>query len=339
MIKEFNSELAFFKDNLNNKLISVFDHRYIFVFGGPYRASESNSSPYSQSKKFFSFIKSKVCKSPKIKAFRKEFFEFLKLEDSPQNYCYLYAEEIFDNIKKIDERYKFLNIALIEKVAGHVVDAILIFPESVGSYCEIGYFAHSEELRNKIIVANNEKYLERGSFLKLGIIQLIQRNNLFDGNVIGLSVSGVNSQQFKKILERVQTAFDGKKKNKLFVFENYAGKSIEDKEEWHYRVRFVVWYEIINHFRYISFKNARVAFKEIFEHYETDELEIYTAILLSLGIVVSNDHESTILKPSQVFSFLTKSGLKDLGSRSRDIADMHRKENTIEFQAFNGGLE
>jgi hypothetical protein len=49
------------------------------------------------------------------------------------------------------DRPRFLNIAEFEHILASISDCILIFPESPGSFCELGYFAAEPETRSKCL--------------------------------------------------------------------------------------------------------------------------------------------------------------------------------------------
>ncbi len=54
-------------------------------------------------------------------------------------------------LREIDERGS--NISLFEKTIAETVDSVLIFPESPGSFAELGFFSAHEQIAKKMLVA------------------------------------------------------------------------------------------------------------------------------------------------------------------------------------------
>jgi len=57
------------------------------------------------------------------------------------------------------------------------VDVIILPLEGIGTYCELGAFAVNKSLLPKIILINDEKFKKSKSFINLGPIDLIKKNN------------------------------------------------------------------------------------------------------------------------------------------------------------------
>src|SRR5262249_3851407 len=68
---------------------------------------------------------------------------------------------------------RFINLARFEKLVADISDCIIIFPESAGSYAEVGYFAAIEEVRTKVLVVNDRKFEAVDSFVSLGPVSTI----------------------------------------------------------------------------------------------------------------------------------------------------------------------
>ena len=73
---------------------------------------------------------------------------------------------------------EFFNIADIETLVADISDCIILFPESVGSVAEVGYFANSTKIIKKLMVVNDVKY-QNDSFLNIGILDKINSYSLF----------------------------------------------------------------------------------------------------------------------------------------------------------------
>ena len=75
----------------------------------------------------------------------------------------------------------------LENILADSVDCIVIFPESPGSFAEIGAFSNNEKLAKKMIVLSNKKYKYDKSFINYGPYRLIKRSK--SGKVINNKIN------------------------------------------------------------------------------------------------------------------------------------------------------
>lgn len=73
---------------------------------------------------------------------------------------------------------EFINLAKFEKLVADVSDCVVIFPESAGSYAEVGYFSAVNDIRKKVLVVNKNEYQTRDSFVNLGPISTIDERSV-----------------------------------------------------------------------------------------------------------------------------------------------------------------
>lgn len=66
-----------------------------------------------------------------------------------------------------NQRSGFRNVAEFEDIIAGISDCTIIFPESPGSFSEVGYFAKNEKIRKKLLIVNNLSLQARDSFLSL----------------------------------------------------------------------------------------------------------------------------------------------------------------------------
>lgn len=85
----------------------------------------------------------------------------------------LYPEDIFDDLL-VGNSHSLLTL---ESILADSVDAIVIFPESPGSFAEIGAFSNDERLRNKLICFANKKYQKNKSFINYGPLRLVKTSS------------------------------------------------------------------------------------------------------------------------------------------------------------------
>jgi hypothetical protein len=79
---------------------------------------------------------------------------------------------------------KFINLSDFEKVLAMVSDCVLIFPESAGSYSELGIFATVDQIRDKTLIANRASHLLHDSFLMKGPLHTINTSSRFQPGVV-----------------------------------------------------------------------------------------------------------------------------------------------------------
>ena len=80
---------------------------------------------------------------------RLRFREFAK-KGLPSWHIFL-AEKVWDALVPEDGA-RLPNLTAIEELIGRIADAIVLFPESPGSFAELGYFSKTEQLAQKSLV-------------------------------------------------------------------------------------------------------------------------------------------------------------------------------------------
>lgn len=123
--------------------LSLKEHlEIVFVFGGT-----SSNSKLTNREQFLSYTTS--CDTP---------FKFVTIE------------AIYDDLKKFSNigtgvTAKRTALVDLELYAIKLAYALIIFPESVGSYAELGYFTAIKETKEKICVANHYDFASAKSYL------------------------------------------------------------------------------------------------------------------------------------------------------------------------------
>lgn len=86
----------------------------------------------------------------------------------------IYPEDIFDELLYSSHSPDLLSL---ENLLADSVDAVIMIPESPGSYAELGAFASNEKLRTKLICVIDEKYRRTKSFINQGPLKLVKGAN------------------------------------------------------------------------------------------------------------------------------------------------------------------
>jgi len=88
----------------------------------------------------------------------------------------IFPEDIFDELLYSSKTKDLLSL---EGLLADSVDAIVLIPESPGSFSELGAFANDDLLRSKLICIVDKKYKKDKSFINQGPIRLVKKANPF----------------------------------------------------------------------------------------------------------------------------------------------------------------
>ncbi|HCE3244765.1 TPA: retron St85 family effector protein [Vibrio parahaemolyticus] len=88
-------------------------------------------------------------------------------------YELLYPEDIFDDLLAGPGQHSLLHL---ENILANCVDAIVLLPESPGSFAEIGAFSNNPRLAQKLIVLSDKNYKSKKSFINYGPYRLIKES-------------------------------------------------------------------------------------------------------------------------------------------------------------------
>lgn len=123
-----------------------------------------------------------------------------------------FPEGLFDEILE-ENLYDLLTL---EELLANSVDAIVIFPESPGSFVELGAFTKNRSLREKMICVMDVKHKHDFSFINLGPIRILKntikehKNHLFYVSYKKLNNRTECVQLFKKNLQPAIRKIKGK---------------------------------------------------------------------------------------------------------------------------------
>ncbi len=136
----------------------------------------------------------------------------------------IYPEDIFDELLYSSKTKDLLSL---EGLLADSVDAIVLIPESPGSYAELGAFANDELLRSKLICLVDKKYKKDKSFINQGPLRLVKKANPF--GLIFIDPDDINEEIDKLIssLRKMKKA-SAKRGDKisLLQLENFLLPSI-----------------------------------------------------------------------------------------------------------------
>lgn len=124
-------------------------------------------------------------------------------------YKILYPEDLFDDLLAGQGQHSLLEL---EDILASSVDALIIFPESPGSFAELGAFSNNKILSRKLIAISQKKYKGNKSFINYGPYRLIKQSK--SGKVIHINYDDLcDSEKSNKIYNSVNDYITKIKKN------------------------------------------------------------------------------------------------------------------------------
>jgi hypothetical protein len=212
-----------------------------------------------------------VCGGPtNVSSMRQRFIEFGRTELTHLRFFLAEdAEKDYVSNTEVDLH----NVAEFEEIIGHISDCLIIFPESPGSFAELGYFSKNTELSKKILVVNNADLQGQDSFIRRGPIHLIDKVSKFRHEI---QITYGENANFTLVKERLEARIVGKKR-KRFAITQYSDLTFRDK--------FFAIFEIVRFFEVMIFEEIEYAFRSIFGNVKTSDLTQLLSILVAADLV------------------------------------------------------
>lgn len=220
----------------------------------------------------------------KDESLRTQFLDYLKVHSPSNSILPILAEKAIgeflgSGVNAAVELGKF------ENLIADCVDSILIFPESPGSYAELGFFAANPGVLKKTLIANKDRF-QGNSFINLGLIPIYDRDSIYKPMIV-LSVNLQNG--FEQIVERLELKNSQVKiYKKRFSITTF--KSLTPKQQ------LIVLYELIRVFVYITEENLFSVIKHTFKSYDLDVVHRLLAILFAMNYIDRNEYGDYVIK-------------------------------------------
>jgi hypothetical protein len=148
--------------------------------------------------------------------FRRRFLDWAGGHE-PKLICVQAENAVTDLLRQIDERGEVRSLAVIENTIAETVDSLLIFPESPGSFAELGLFAANDALCKKTIVALLAVH-QGESFITLGPVRHIALLSAF------APIPIVLTEPFDAVFQQVADRLLGEMKHKRGYRRRFALK-------------------------------------------------------------------------------------------------------------------
>lgn len=180
-------------------------------------------------------------------------------------------------LRQIDERGQ--NISVFEKTIAETVDSVLIFPESPGSFAELGYFSAHEQIARKCLVALRTKY-QANSFITLGPVHAISRLSMFAP--VPIALAEPPEDQMSQIAERL-LGESAKTRTYRQRFEKKLWKDYDSRQQ------LAIIDELVDLVGAITEVDLRYVINTIFGPYDVSKLRLQLSILVATGRITRND--------------------------------------------------
>ena len=186
----------------------------VFVFGSAepqIRVSKNTNKVVDCIVKFIPQLTRIIHKKDKLYySQRKQFLEFT---DGQSNFKFVTIEKLYDDLKIYGTNLKGIsakrtNLVDLELKAIEQAYSLIIFPESVGSYAELGYFTALQHTKKKMYVANHYEFNGQESYLNHLIDEIHNSRTLRPASLDFYSDDISNTKkQFQNIVNNLQKMY------------------------------------------------------------------------------------------------------------------------------------
>lgn len=180
-------------------------------------------------------------------------------------------------LRQLDERGQ--NISRFERTIAETVDSVLIFPESPGSFAELGYFSAHDSISRKTLVAIDVDH-QSNSFINLGPVHAIAKVSQFAPTPFVVANPG--EAQMKQIAERLL----GESLRKRSYRQRFELKNWKEYDSQH---QLSILDEIIDLIGACTEADLRHCVFSVFGSYDVSSIRLQLSILVATGRIARND--------------------------------------------------
>jgi hypothetical protein len=254
-----------------------------------------------------------VCGGNKKKDLRPRFIEFV---NSSKSKIAIFRAE--DALKELfsDSSPQFTNLAKLESLIAKVSDSVVIFPESTGSFAELGYFSHDRNIRKRTLIVNSDKH-QNDSFLSLGPIAAIDHDSDFRSTIF-LDRSNPNPR-FYLVANRLMRFASRRRQREPFLFRPYKRMPKKD--------RLFILAEMVNIFGVITQEGLELSMRKIFGSIQKQELKEMVSILCAANFILRDSKYSNyLISPKRSKRFLEYENY-NINSLQAKVAQYYKKHD------------
>jgi hypothetical protein len=189
----------------------------------------------------------------------------------------LLAEDAYGHTQIYDPP-ETVNLSEFEQIIGSIADCVLLFPESEGSFAELGLFSNMSAIRKKTLVANPVIFQSKDSFVNLGPINSIDKNSYLSPTIQLVRHRG--KFDFEPLRERLDR-LTHRTQRKSFSYAPF--------NKLDHLGRLLIILEIINIFQFVTIESLGHCIRVTFGTAEKKQLRRILSILSGAGYIRQRD--------------------------------------------------
>ena len=197
-----------------------------------------------------------------------------------------------------------INLSKFESLIAEISDCVIIFPESIGSFVEVGLFSNVDKIRAKTLIVNDLDHHSKDSFTNLGPIRSIDARSFLAATIpVSIKVTPVD---FEPVRERLLRVVQRRRRIK-FNFVEFRSLDRLSK--------FVLVFELVRILRLVSLEGLWQAVKIGFGGVSKTELKLLLSILMSAEWIESIDDHFQVTKSGQPLLDYDRTSIDDISAR------------------------
>ncbi|UNK56181.1 retron St85 family effector protein [Pseudoxanthomonas daejeonensis] len=202
---------------------------------------------------------------------RRQFLDWVAVNEG-KIICVKAENAVTDLLREVDERRTSKDLSIIEETIADTVDSLLLFPESPGSFAELGLFSANDAIGRKMLVAVEHQY-QGDSFIILGPVKRINAISSFTPLPIVISEPEASFAQIRtRLLKEEQRG------------KSYAKRySHGDWKAYSPREQLAIIDKIIDLTGILTEDDLFDLINKIFGKYEKSDIRLLVALLTTLG--------------------------------------------------------
>ncbi|PUE63629.1 retron St85 family effector protein [Arcobacter caeni] len=210
---------------------------------------------------------------------RNKFLNYVETNNlTPFNFITI--ESLYKDIVNFSKTHKTISakkikLANLELEAINNAYSILLFPESPGSFAELGFFSADEKTREKILVMNNSKYDHEESYIN-ELIKLVHEERQISPFYFSVDRE---IEEFEKYLKKVIHGYKDFDEYNSDVFESFTSFEKEI-------VKLSLIYETIKIIPYLSVGELTVVLRFIFKEKKIKVINFDRYIMSMVSLLV-----------------------------------------------------
>lgn len=226
----------------------------------------------------------------------------------------LLAEDAYRHTKIYDQP-ETVNLSEFEQMIGTIADCVLLFPESEGSFAELGLFSNMTEIRRKILVANPIAFQSKDSFVNLGPIKSIDRNSYLSPTVQIIKEHG--RFDFEPLRQRLERLTD-RGQRRSFKYAPY--------NELNHLGKLLITLEMINIFHFVTVESLTHCIRATFDAASQKQLRRLLSILAGAGYIREHGSFFSLQKGKRSLLEFEDIQVEDLKARALSFYEKHCAE-------------